>query len=59
MPEDDVVPPAIATPAPLARDENFTPPSGIALSGAARDRLAAVLRDLLECKRMLERAREN
>jgi hypothetical protein len=41
------------------RDENVTPPSGIALSGAARDRLGAVLKDLLECKRMLERAREN
>ncbi|MBL8599132.1 MAG: MerR family transcriptional regulator [Devosia sp.] len=59
LPEDDVAQPAIAAPAPPVRDENFTPPSGIALSGAARDRLAAVLRDLLECKRMLERAREN
>jgi hypothetical protein len=29
-----------------------------ALSGEARDRLNAVLRDLLDCKRMLERARE-
>ena len=44
--------------APHARDENFTPPSGIAITGEARDRLTAVLRDLLECKRMLERARE-
>jgi DNA-binding transcriptional MerR regulator len=44
--------------APRARDENFTPPSGLAISGEARDRLSAVLRDLLECKRMLERARE-
>jgi DNA-binding transcriptional MerR regulator len=43
---------------PAERDENFTPPSGIALTGEARDRLNAVLRDLLECKRMLERARE-
>jgi DNA-binding transcriptional MerR regulator len=42
----------------VARDENFTPPSGLAISGEARDRLNAVLRDLLECKRMLERARE-
>lgn len=29
-----------------------------ALTGADRDRLNAVLRDLLECKRLLERARE-
>ncbi|MEO7221863.1 MAG: MerR family transcriptional regulator [Devosia sp.] len=43
---------------PRARDENFTPPSGLAISGPARDRLSAVLRDLLECKRLLERARE-
>jgi hypothetical protein len=28
------------------------------LTGADRDRLNAVLRDLLECKRLLERARE-
>ena len=41
------------------RDENFTPPSGLALSGESRDRLNAVLRDLLECKLMLERARES
>jgi len=40
------------------RDENFTPPSGIALTGEARERLSGVLRDLLECKRLLERARE-
>jgi DNA-binding transcriptional MerR regulator len=47
-------------PAPVAaeRDENFTPPSGLAISGEARERLSAVLRDLLECKRLLERARE-
>lgn len=44
--------------APAMRDENLTPPSGIALSGEARDRLSAVLKDLLECKRMLDRARE-
>jgi DNA-binding transcriptional MerR regulator len=52
--------PAMAAPArPLAvRDENVTPPSGIAVTGEARDRLTAVLRDLLECKRLLERARE-
>jgi hypothetical protein len=46
-------------PVPAPRDENFTPPSGIALNGESRDRLSAVLRDLLECKRMLERARES
>ena len=54
-PVDDV--PA-AQPAPQ-RDDNVTPPSGIALTGESRERLNAVLRDLLECKRMLERAREN
>ena len=54
LPEDEA--PAIDV--PHVRDENFTPPSGIAISGEARDRLSAVLRDLLECKRMLERARE-
>lgn len=45
-------------PAAPVPDENMTPPSGIALTGEARERLNAVLRDLLECKRMLERARE-
>lgn len=44
--------------APRPRDENVTPPSGLAISGEARYRLNAVLRDLLECKRLLERARE-
>ena len=39
-------------------DENMTPRSGLALSGEAKERLSAVLRDLLECKRLLERARE-
>ena len=34
------------------------PPPPAALSGEARERLNAVLRDLLHCKRMLERARE-
>jgi DNA-binding transcriptional MerR regulator len=53
---EDMPEPAIAPPG--ARDENFTPPSGIAVSGEVRDRLSAVLKDLLECKRMLERARE-
>ena len=56
--DDDVAP--LATPAgvPSVRDENVTPPSGLAISGEGRDRLNAVLRDLLECKRLLERARE-
>ena len=36
----------------------MTPKSGLALSGEARERLNGVLRDLLECKRLLERARE-
>jgi DNA-binding transcriptional MerR regulator len=53
---DDAPQPQLA--APAVRDENFTPPSGIAISGEARERLSAVLRDLLECKRLLERARE-
>ena len=39
-------------------DTEMTPRSGIALNGEAKDRLNAVLRDLLECKRLLERARE-
>ena len=39
-------------------DEDIPPRSGIALNGQARERLNAVLRDLLECKRLLERARE-
>jgi len=56
--EPDDLPQSAPAIAPPTRDENFTPPSGIAISGQARDRLSAVLRDLLECKRMLERARE-
>ena len=39
-------------------DEDIPTRSGIALDGQARVRLNAVLRDLLECKRLLERARE-
>jgi DNA-binding transcriptional MerR regulator len=39
-------------------DEDTPPPSAIALDGQAKERLSAVLRDLLECKRLLERARE-
>ena len=58
LPEDAPEAIALAPVAPRARDENVTPPSGIALSGEARERLSAVLKDLLECKRMLERARE-
>jgi DNA-binding transcriptional MerR regulator len=57
-PEEDAVEPASAVEVPRPRDENFTPPSGLAISGEARERLSAVLRDLLECKRLLERARE-
>ena len=38
---------------------SITPMSnGFVLDDADRDRLSAVLRDLLECKRLLERARE-
>ena len=32
--------------------------AGRELSGEGRDKLEAVLRELLECKRLLERARE-
>ena len=39
-------------------EAGITPRSGIALSGEAKERLSGVLRDLLECKRLLERARE-
>lgn len=39
-------------------DVGMTPRSGLALSGEAKERLNGVLRDLLECKRLLERARE-
>jgi len=35
-----------------------SPPGAVGLTQADRDRLSAVLRDLLECKRLLERARE-
>lgn len=55
--EDEPIPEVMPEPV-RARDENFTPPSGIAISGGDRERLSAVLRDLLECKRLLERARE-
>ena len=37
---------------------SVTPRSGLALDGEAKERLNGVLRELLECKRMLERARE-
>jgi len=46
---------APAAPAPAA---DLAPRSAVALDGTARDRLNAVLRDLLDCKRLLERARE-
>lgn len=39
-------------------DMGMTPRSGLALSGEAKEQLNGVLRDLLECKRLLERARE-
>ncbi|RYE07231.1 MAG: MerR family transcriptional regulator [Hyphomicrobiales bacterium] len=35
-----------------------TPRSAVALNGSARERLNEVLKELLECKRLLERARE-
>ena len=44
---------------PSGTDEtSLTPRSGLALGGEAKERLHGVLRELLECKRMLERARE-
>ena len=46
---------------PSAVDEAATPApprSNPALGDADRERLNAVLRDLLDCKRLLERARE-
>jgi len=41
-----------------AVDEAPSPPPKLSLSDTDRERLHAVLRDLLECKRLLERARE-
>jgi len=38
--------------------DDLPPVPGVALSDSDRERLNAVLRDLLECKRLLERARE-
>jgi len=55
--EDDFEEPAPPV-EPGPPDEDIPPRSGIALDGQARERLNAVLRDLLECKRLLERARE-
>lgn len=52
--QDDVRAPV----APPVAAEDITPRSGIAVSGAERERLEAVLRDLLDCKRLLDRARE-
>jgi len=55
---------------PPDTDEQMAPPveptdsdderdaGGVGLTGDDRERLTAVLRDLLECKRLLERARE-
>jgi DNA-binding transcriptional MerR regulator len=48
---------AVETAAP-APPGDLAPRSAVALDGNARDRLSAVLKDLLECKRLLERARE-
>lgn len=44
----------------LAADltDDLPPAPGLSLSDTDRERLNAVLRDLLECKRLLERARE-
>ena len=55
---DDDVPtyPEVAE-APEDSDD-VTPRSGIAAGGAGRERLEAVLRELLECKRIIDRARE-
>ncbi len=47
-----------AAEAPRAEEASLTPRSGLALDGEAKERLNGVLRELLECKRMLERARE-
>jgi len=49
---------AVAVAGAPVEEPVVTPRSGIALGGEARERLEAVLRDLLECKRLLERARE-
>jgi DNA-binding transcriptional MerR regulator len=38
--------------------DDLPPAPGLSLSDTDRERLNAVLRDLLECKRLLERARE-
>ena len=55
--DEDVEPGVTFIEAALPADD-VPPRSGIALDGQARERLNAVLRDLLECKRLLERARE-
>lgn len=39
-------------------EDGAVPVHGPSLSGTDRERLSTVLRDLLECKRLLERARE-
>jgi hypothetical protein len=39
-------------------EDEAAPVNGLAIGEADRERLNAVLRDLLECKRLLERARE-
>jgi DNA-binding transcriptional MerR regulator len=52
LPEDTLPPGAEIPP------EDIAPAYRVSLNGNSRDRLNAVLRDLLECKRLLERARE-
>jgi DNA-binding transcriptional MerR regulator len=49
-----------AEPVPVVEvpEPEVTPRSGLALNGRSRERLNGVLRDLLDCKRLLERARE-
>ena len=49
-PEPVAPAPVMMSPTPVA--------AGFALNDGARERLNAVLRDLLDCKRLLERARE-
>lgn len=61
-PAETAPPPRAALSAPDADAEDAVPASsgpGAALTARDREKLADVLRDLLECKRLLERAREN
>ncbi len=56
--ESDESPAEVVEAARPAPSPDVAPRSAVALDGNARDRLNAVLKDLLECKRLLERARE-